>query len=348
MKAFVDLYELDTTKSSLRRVIEGATTHIESQFANRFSRVVYIVRPSQVTEAESILMGRDSVDVVGVMNTDELLTKIKSSLKTTDQFIPNDSTVYVFTFSPSVKEKIFEWKRLGLNAYHKPAVDFLFVRRSEPASAEIDRPQGQRTTRNRRYDLAKNKAKKFGIYAEWRVRKEIYNVLEAAATAGQNHTLDELKRLVRREAREAAKRAGFDLAPNHFFAANEAVFKVAVTLGVLKNGTGQSVTAKDVPFVVTITAIDPDFRDQCDLKILETIINELGDVTDDHLLALAHVLYGEGIPEAEGGVSIEDLAERLAKLMKKFGSRLSRTEHGYYRVAPIGSEKVVRLAAHVK
>jgi len=347
MKAFVDLYELDPTKSSLRRVIEGATARIESQFSNRFSRVVYMVRPSQVTEAESILKGRDSVDVVGVMNPDEVLTKIKSSLKTTDQFIPNDSTVYVFTFSSSVKEKIFEWKRMGLNAYHKPAVDFLF-HYSEPTSADRDRSQGQRTTRNRRYELAKNKAKKFGMYSEWRVRKEIYNVLEAAVTAGQDHTLDELKRLVRREAREAAKRGGFDLAPNHFFAANEAVFKVALTLGVLKSGTGQPVTAKDVPFVVTITAIDPDFRDQCDLRIVELIINELGDVTDEHLLALAHVLYGEGIPEADGGVSIEDLAERLAKLMKMFGHRLSRTENGFYAVAAIGSEKVVRLVAHGK
>jgi len=344
MKALVDLYELDTTKSSLRRVIEGAIALIESQFSNRFSSIVYIVRPSQVTEAESILKGRDPVDVVGVMNTDELLTKIKSCLKTTDQFIPNDSTVYVFTFSASVKEKIFEWKRLGFNAYHKPAVDFI-TRRSEPPSGEKDRSSGQRTTRNRRYELAKNKAKKFGIYAEWRVRKEIYSVLEAAITANQDHTLDELKRLVRREAREAAKRAGFDLAPNHFFAANEAVFKIALILGVLKSDAGQPVTAKDVPFVVRITGIDPDFRDQCDLKILEVIINELGDITDEHLLALAHVLYGEGVPEADGGVSIEELAERLAKLMKMFGSRLSRTEHGFYAVAPIRSEKVVRLAA---
>ncbi|MBS1835129.1 MAG: hypothetical protein JST65_20590, partial [Acidobacteria bacterium] len=81
------------------------------------------------------------------------------------------------------------------------------------------------------------------------------------------------------------------------------------------------------------------------LFILESIINELADVTDEHCLSLAHLMYGEGKSEADGGASLALLEEKFANLMKLFGDRLRRNQFGFYNVGPLGGEKVQSIAA---
>jgi len=177
-------------------------------------------------------------------------------------------------------------------------------------------------------------------------RRPIYDAIEAIINAKGGVTLADLKRAVMRQAREAACGKGFDLQPNHFYAANDSAFRVALRVGVLRADGGRSIGDEDVSYVVQVTGIDPDFRDRCDMFILECIINELGDVTDDHCLSLAHLMYGEGVGESDGGASLDALEEKFGNLMKLFGSRLARNELDFYKVTPQGGEKVKSIAAN--
>jgi len=249
----------------------------------------------------------------------------------------------VYTFESEVRETVIGWKNEGWNVYFRPGTEFLFHR--SPVAGAADAGESVARSRNRKYEIAKNKAKKLRVYAEWRARRAIYDAIEAVAK--NEVTLADLKRTVMRQAREAAASKGFDLKPNHFFAANDSVFRVALGVGVLRTDGGvRSISDRDVPYVVQVMGIDSDFRDRCDLFILESVINALGDVTDDQSLSLAHLMYGEGIGEEEGGASLEVLEEKFSNLMKHFGSRLGRNPDGYYRVTPEGGEKVQSIAAN--
>lgn len=291
------------------------------------------------------MMDRANSSVVAVTGTAEVLTQIQSGRKRAEGLVPNTSTDYVFTFSPEVRNAVVGWKAAGWNVYTRWASDLLAFNAPNPGSADGEAPSAVRS-RNRKYEVAKHKAKKLRVYAEWRARREIYDAIEAVANANTEVTLADLKRVVMRQAREGAVARGFDLQPNHFFAANDSVFRVALNVGVFRTDGGRHIGDQDVAYVVLVSGVDPDFRDRCDLFILECIINELGDVTDEHCLSLAHLMYGEGIGEAEGGASLDLLEEKFGKLMKLFGSRLGKDQFGFYRLTPVGGEKVQSIAAN--
>jgi hypothetical protein len=306
--------------------------------------VVFLVRPSHVSEVEGVLVDSTNASAVSVANASEVLTQIQAGRKRADGLVPNDSTDYVYTFGPEVRNAIMGWKTQGWNVYTRRAGDLLAFNVSVPGSADPDVASAARS-RNRKYEVAKHKAKKLRVYAEWRARKAIYDAIETILKARGKLSLADLKRAAMRQAREAAARDGFDLQPNHFFAANDSVFRVALRAGIFRTDGGRSIGDQDVLYVVQVSEIDTNFRDRCDLFILECIINELGDVTDDHCLSLAHLMYGEGAGENDGGASLDVLEEKFSNLMKLFGGRLVRTEFGFYKVQPEGNEKVQSIAA---
>jgi len=340
--AYIDLTGFDTQRNNLRRAVERALLHATNQ---NHQRVVFLTRPSHVSEVESMLVDRDNTNVVSVTNASEALAHIRGEIKKAAGMVPNDSTDYVYTFEPEVREAVIGWKNAGWNVYVRQGIDFLLLR--APIIGTTVAGETVVRSRNRKYEVAKNKAKRLRVYAEWRARRAIYDAIEAIINAESGITFADLKRTVMRQAREAAASKGFDLKPYHFFAANDSVFRVALDVGVLRTDGGvRSISDRDVPYVVQVTGFEPDFRERCDLFILESIINALGDVTDDQGLALAHLMYGEGIGEEEGGVSLESLEEKFSNLMKCFGPRLVRNPDGYYRVSPEGGEKVQSIAAN--
>ena len=288
-------------------------------------------------------MDRTNASVLSVANATEVLAQIQTGRKKADSFVPNDSTEFVYTFSPQVRNAVMDWKAQGWNVYYRPGVDFVVFNASNLAPADAVSASGAHS-RNRKYEVAKHKAKKLRVYAEWRARKVIYDAIEAAV-AKEELTLSDLKRTAMRRAREAAVSGGFDLQPNHFFAATDSVFRVALRTGALRAAGGRPIDDQDVPYVVQVVSVAGDFRDHCDLFILESIINELGDVADDQCLSLAHLMYGEGVGENDGGASLDSLEEKFSNLMKMFGSRLGRTQHGFYKVMPAGGEKVQSITA---
>jgi hypothetical protein len=337
-KAYIDLIKFDTQRASLRRAVERALIHIANE---KQSPVAFLARPSQASEIEALTMERDNTNVVTVNNASEVLTHIKGGLTKAAGPVPNGSTAYVYTFESEIRDRVIGWKNEGWNVYFQPGTAFLLSR--APIAGAVDANESFVRSRNRKYDVAKHKAKKLRVYAEWRARRAIYDAMEIVAK--DDVTLDDLKRTVMRQAREAAAAKGFDLKPYHFFAANDSVFRVALKVGVLRADGGRSISDRDVPYTVKVAGIDPDFRDRCDLFILESVINELGDVTDDQRLSLAHLMYGEGIGEEQGGSSLESLEEKFGNLMKSFGPRLGRNQDLYYRVAPEGGEKIQSIAA---
>jgi len=340
-KAYIDLTKFDTQRASLRRAVERALVHITNE---KQSPVAFLARPSHASEIEALTMERDNTNVVTVNNASEVLAHIKGELTKATGPVPNGSTDYVYTFESEVRDRVIGWKNEGWNVYFQPGTAFLLSR--APIAGATDAKESFARSRNRKYDVAKHKAKKLRVYAEWRARRAIYDAIEAVIAVKIDVTLDDLKRTVMRQAREAAATKGFDLKPNHFFAANDSVFRVALKVGVLRTDGGRSISDRDVQYIVKVAAIDPDFRDRCDLFILESVINELGDVTDDQSLSLAHLMYGEGIGEEEGGASLESLEEKFGNLMKSFGPRLGRNQDLYYRVTPEGREKIQSIAAN--
>jgi len=341
-KAYIDLTKFDTQRASLRRAVERALTHATNE---KQSPVVFIARPSFAAEIEALTAERDNTNVVTVNNASEALTQIKGGLTRATSPVPNGSTDYVYTFESEVRDRVIGWKNEGWNVYFQPGTAF-FLSRPAIAGAN-DASESFARSRNRKYDVAKHKAKKLRVYAEWRARRAIYDAIDAIITAKKSDvTLDDLKRAVMRQARKAAADKGFDPKVNHFFAANDSVFRVVLKVGVLRTDGGRSIGDRDVPYIVKVMGIDQDFRDRCDLFILESVINELGDVTDDQSLSLAHLMYGEGIGEEEGGASLESLEEKFGNLMKNFGPRLGRNPDGYYRVAPEGGGKIQSIAAN--
>lgn len=341
VKAFIDFTDFDMQRGSLRKAIERAVTQVET----KYSPVMFLVRPSHLSEVESVLMHRANSNAMPVTGPPEVLAQIQQGRKRADGPVPNALTDYVFTFNPEVRAAVLDWKAAGWNVYTRWASDLLAFNVPLPDQSESSIGIGIRT-RNRKYEVAKHKAKKLRVYAEWRARKPIYEAIETVTKRGGGITLDELKRAVLRLAHKDAAAAGFDLQANHFYAANDSVFRVALNVGVFRTYGGRRIGDQDVAFVVPVVDVDPDFRDRCDLYTLECIINELGDVSDDHCLSLAHLMYGEGKSEVEGGVSLDDLDERFAKLMKLFGERLTRNSSGCYRVASQGSEKVQSIASN--
>jgi len=340
-KAYIDLTKFDTQRASLRRAVERALVHVTNE---KQSPVVFLARPSHMSEIEAVTMERDNTNVVSVNNISEVLTQIKGGLTKAASVVPNGSTDYVYTFESEVRDRVIGWKNEGWNVYFRPGTAFLLSR--VPIAGATDGTESGARIRNRKYDIAKHKAKKLRVYAEWRARRAIYEAVEVVISAGNDVTLDDLKRTVMRQARKAAADNGFDLKVNHFFAANDSVFRVALKIGVLRTDGGRSISDRDVPYVVKVVGIDQDFRDRCDLFILESVINGLGDVTDDQSLPLAHLMYGEGVGEEEGGASLESLEEKFGILMKRFGPRLGRSPDGYYRVVPEGGEKIQSIAAN--
>jgi hypothetical protein len=340
-KAYIDLTEFDVQRGNLRKAVDRAI----AQTDNQYSPVVFLARPSHVSEVESALVNRANSSVIPVTGMAEVLTHIQAARKRAEGLVPNAATDYVFTFSPEVRNAVVGWKAAGWNVYARWASDLLaFSAPTTPSSVDAQSASVGRS-RNRKYEVAKHKAKKLRVYAEWRARRAIYDAMEAAANAKEKVTLADLKRDVMRRAREGAAGKGFDLQPNHFFAANDSVFRVALSVGVFRTD-GRSIGDQDVSYVVQVTGIDPDFRDRCDLFILESVINELGDVTDEHCLSLAHLMYGEGAGEADGGASLDVLEEKFGNLMKLFGARLGRNQAGFYRVTPEGGEKVQSITAN--
>jgi hypothetical protein len=339
-KAYIDLTEFDVQRGNLRKAVDRAV----AQTDNQYSPVVFLARPSHVSEVESALVDRASCSVVAVTGVAEVLAHIQSARKRAEGLVPNATTDYVFTFSLEVRNAVMGWKAAGWNVYTRWASDLLAFNAPSPGPVDAQSASAGRS-RNRKYEVAKHKAKKLRVYAEWRARRAIYDAIEAVTNAKGAVTLADLKRAVMRQAREAAAGKGFDLQPNHFFAANDSVFRVALSVGVFR-ADGRSIGDQDVLYVVQVTGIDPDFRDRCDLFILESVINELGDVTDEHCLSLAHLMYGEGVGEAEGGASLDVLEEKFGNLMKLFGPRLGRNQFGFYRVTPEGGEKVQSIAAN--
>jgi hypothetical protein len=287
-------------------------------------------------------MVHEGTNVVSVANASEVIKRIRENLKKASGTVPDDSTDYVYTFDVEVRASVIGWKNDGWNVYFRPGTDFLFHRAQFGGAAG---GESAMRSRNRKYEIAKTKAKRLRVYAEWRARRAIYDAIEAIVDAKDLGTLAELKRSVLRQARKVAATKGLDLKPNHFYAANDSVFQVALSVGVFRADGGRSIGHRDVPHVVQVTGIDADFRDRCDLFILERVINALGDVTDEHCLPLAHLMYGEGVGEADGGVSLETLEEKVSDLMKRFGSRLRKNEKGYYHVTPDGGEKVQSISA---
>jgi len=297
-KALIDLTEFDVQRGNLRKAVDRAL----AQTDNQYSPVVFLARPSHVSEVESALVDRADSSVVAVTGAAEVLAHIQAGRRRAEGLVPNAATDYVFTFSVEVRNAVMGWKATGWNVYTRWASDVLAFNAPTPGSVDAQSASAGRS-RNRKYEVAKHKAKKLRVYAEWRARKAIYDAMEAITRAKDEITLADLKRAVLRQAREGAADKGFDLQPNHFFAANDSVFRVALSVGVFR-ADGRSIRDQDVAYVVQVTGIDPDFRDRCDLFILETVINELGDVTDEHCLSLAHLMYGEGVGEADGGASL--------------------------------------------
>jgi hypothetical protein len=340
-KAYIDLTEFDVQRGDLQRAVERAVTHTDT---NKCSAVVFLVRPSHVSQVENALSDRSNTSVVSVANATDVLAHIQTGRKKAAGFAPNDSTEYVYTFSPEVRNAVMGWRNQGWNVYFRRGTDFLSLTPAATGAVDADTVSTARS-RNRKYEVAKHKAKKLHVYAEWRARKAIYSEIDSATNATEKLTLSDLKRVVTRRAREAAAKNGFDLQPNHFFAATDSVFRVALSCGVFRTAGGRCIDDKDIPYVVQVVGINADFRDHCDLFILESIINELGDVSDEHSLSLAHLMYGEGADEDHGGASLGALEEKFSNLMKLFGSRLGRTPAGFYKVAPVGGEKVQSIAA---
>ena len=341
-KAYIDLTDFDVQRGSLRKSVDRAIAQTE----NQYSPVIFLARPSHASEVESALTDVANCSVVSVTGMTEVLTHIQSGRKRSEGFVPNAATDYVFTYSSDVRSAVMGWKASGWNVYTRWASDLLAYNAPVPSSADSDQISAGRS-RNRKYEVAKHKAKKLRVYAEWRARKPIYDAMEKAISArGETLMLSDLKRNVMRQGRKDAADAGFDLQANHFYAANDSVFKVAVSVGVFKTSGGRSISDQDVAYVVPVIDIDPDFRNQCDLFILECVINELGDVTDEHCLSLAHLMYGEGQSETDGGVSLDLLEEKFANLMKLFGDRLHKNQIGYYHVAPKGGEKVQAITVN--
>jgi hypothetical protein len=338
-KAYIDLLDFDVQRGSLRTAVERVIANTN----NQYSPLVFLVRPSHTSEIEGMLVERSDASVVSANNAAEVLTLIQAGRKRAAGFVPNDSTEFVFTFNPEVRNTVMGWKTQGWNVFTRRGSDLVAYNASVPSSSAPDLPAAR--SRNRKYEVAKQKAKKLQVYAEWRARRPIYDAMRAIIDAREDLVLAELKRAVARDAREAAFKAGFDLQPNHFFAANASVFRVALEVGVFRTDGGRAIGNQDVQFSVRVTGLDTDFRDRCDLCILECVINELGDVTDDHCLSLAHLMYGEGVSEADGGASLDVLDEKFSTLMKAFGNRLERTQFGFYRIASVGSEKVQSIAA---
>jgi len=338
-KLYIDLTKFDTQRTSLRRAVERALAHVTS---HKQSPVVFLARPSHASEIEAVTMERSNATVVTVNNALEVLTHVQPGLIKATSPVPNGSTDYVYTFEPEVRDKVIAWKNEGWNVYFRPGTEFLFSR--GPIIVAADSHDSVGRSRNRKYEVAKHKAKKLRVYAEWRARRAIYDAIEVTDGVKNDMTLDDFRRTTMRQARDAAASGGFDLKPNYFFAANDSVFRVALKVGVLRTDGGRSISSSDVPYVVKVTEIDPDFRDRCDLFILESIINELGDVTDDQSLSLAHLMYGEGIGEEQGGASLESLEEKFSNLMKRFGPRIGRSPDGYYRVTAEGVAKVQSIA----
>lgn len=339
-RAFVDLTEFNVQRGNLRKAVDRAI----AQTDNQYSPVVFLARPSHVSEVESALVDRANGSVVTVTGVVEVLAHIQAVRKRADGLVPNAETDYVFTYSLEVRNAVMGWKAAGWNVYTRWASDILSFTAPTPGSMDAPSASAGRS-RSRKYEVAKHKAKKLRVYAEWRARKAIYNAIAAVTNAKKGITLADLKREVMRQAREGAAGAGFDLQPNHFFAANDSVFRVALSVGIFRTD-GRPIGDLDVSYVVPVTGIAPDFRDRCDLFILESVINELGDVTDEHCLSLAHLMYGEGVGEADGGASLDVLEEKFGNLMKLFGSRLGRNQFGFYRVTPEGGEKVQSITAN--
>jgi hypothetical protein len=338
-----DISGHDPDRGSVRYVIDRAIQFSQAQPV----RAEWLAKASQIEELNVALGQGAASSVFTVNHAGDVLDHVRRRLEeggVADEPLPDS----IYTFHHTILNQLRSQRSRGVPISAYAFSDLLIrvnqsVRRVGPPTTPVSAP-GAVSKRHRRYEVFKTKAKKLGIYAEWRARRLIFSAAEELSTVEPGLSVVQLRRKAGDSARSKAVAENFDLPRNCFHAANESVFHVMLAAEVLLTQNGYPVKLTDNEFSAKVCSLAPDFANKCDLYVLETLINEFGDVSSDDFLPIAHLLYGEGRGETEGGPSISSLETRVEGLFAEFGDRLMKDTAGFYRVKGISSEKVQSIS----
>ena len=166
------------------------------------------------------------------------------------------------------------------------------------------------------------------VYCEKRARDLLFcaiqNVLDQSIANGAPPILSRLTRDAAQQAREAARRTGFEF--SNWETASRAVVNGMLGAGVLVTGNGAAVRADITAQATCIAGLKKGFQDLTEAYLLELLIRKLGDVSTRDHKALAHALFRQ----FDARVPMADFEDRVAVLLAMLSGRVALRKEGTY------------------